>query len=242
MIERGSGIAVWRQIEGTLAEDIASGAMPTGERIPTELQLAERFAVNRHTIRRAVSALVERGLLRVEQGRGTFVQENAIDYAISKRTRFSQNMARQNLRSDIELVASDNVAANAELAELLHVAPGSELYRIKTVSRVDARIVDTATLFFPAARFPGLPEVYAELRSVTRTLAHFGVADYTRRFTKVSARLPDAETVDFLHLPKNRPVLHVKSLNVDAEGRPVQYGVTRFNGDLVQLVMEEEGE
>ncbi|VEB42160.1 phosphonate metabolism transcriptional regulator PhnF [Chromobacterium violaceum] len=32
----------------------------------------------------------------------------------------------------------------------------------------------------------------------------------------------------------------MKSLNVDGEGRPVQYGVTCFNGDLVQLVMEQE--
>lgn len=40
--------------------------------------------------------------------------------------------------------------------------------------------------------------------------------------------------------PKTRPVLHVKSLNVDADGVPVQYGITWFNGDLIQLVMEAE--
>ncbi|BBH13846.1 phosphonate metabolism transcriptional regulator PhnF [Chromobacterium haemolyticum] len=239
MIERGSGVAVWRQIENSLAEEIASGAIRAGEQLATELQLAQRFRVNRHTIRRAVATLVERGLLRVEQGRGTFVQDNAIDYAISKRTRFSQNMASQNLSSDIDVLASDTVPANAELAELLQVAAGEPLLRIKTLSRVELRVVDWATLFFPAARFPGLPEIYRRERSVTRALAHFGVDDYTRRFTRVSARLPDSETVDYLGLPKNRPVLHVKSLNVDAQGRPVQYGITCFNGDLVQLVMED---
>ena len=45
--------------------------------------------------------------------------------------------------------------------------------------------------------------------------------------------------MDYLGIPKNRPVLHVKSLNVDTEGPLVQYGVTCFNGDLVQLVMED---
>ncbi|NHR07508.1 phosphonate metabolism transcriptional regulator PhnF [Chromobacterium haemolyticum] len=239
MIERGSGVAVWRQIENSLAEQIAIGGLRAGERLPTELQLAERFCVNRHTIRRAVATLVERGLLRVEQGRGTFVQDNAIDYAISKRTRFSQNMASQNLNSDIDILASDTVPANAELAELLQVAVGEPLLRIKTLSRVELRVVDWATLFFPAVRFPGLPEIYRRERSVTRALAHFGVDDYTRRFSRVTARLPDSETVDYLGIPKNRPVLHVKSLNVDPQGRPVQYGVTCFNGDLVQLVMED---
>ncbi|XLM21945.1 phosphonate metabolism transcriptional regulator PhnF, partial [Chromobacterium piscinae] len=122
---------MWRQIEETLAADIAGGALQAGQQLPTELQLADRFGVNRHTIRRAVATLVERGLLRVEQGRGTFVQDNAIDYAISKRTRFSQNMARQNLNSDIDILQSDTVPANAELAELLQVAVGDTLYRIK---------------------------------------------------------------------------------------------------------------
>lgn len=240
MIERGSGVAVWRQIENSLAEEIACGQLQAGEQLPTELQLAERFRVNRHTIRRAVATLVERGLLRVEQGRGTFVQDNAIDYAISKRTRFSQNMARQNRSSDIDVLASDSLAANAELAELLGVNVGELLFRIKTLSRVENRVVDYSTMFFPAARFPDLPAIYQQLRSVTLTLQHFGIQDYTRRFTRVTARLPDSEVVDYLGIPKNRPVLHVKSLNVDPDGQPVQYGITCFNGDLVQLVMEDQ--
>ncbi|RQO71191.1 phosphonate metabolism transcriptional regulator PhnF [Aquitalea sp. FJL05] len=240
MIERGSGVAVWRQIENSLAEEIACGQLQAGEQLPTELQLAERFRVNRHTIRRAVATLVERGLLRVEQGRGTFVQDNAIDYAISKRTRFSQNMARQNRSSDIDVVASDNLPANAELAELLGVNVGDTLFRIKTLSRVESRVVDCSTMFFPAARFPDLPAIYQQQRSVTLTLQHFGIQDYTRRFTRVTARLPDSEVVDYLGIPKNRPVLHVKSLNVDPDGQPVQYGITCFNGDLVQLVMEDQ--
>jgi GntR family phosphonate transport system transcriptional regulator len=240
MIERGSGVAIWRQIEDSLAEDIAKGVLVPGERLPTELQLAERFSVNRHTIRRAMATLVERGLLRIEQGRGTFVQDNAIDYAISKRTRFSQNMERLNLSADVELMSSELIPANAELAALLGLEVGDDVYRLKTLSGVDGRVVDYASMFFPAARFPGLPDVYRKLRSVTQTLLHYGVEDYTRRFTRVTARLPDSEVVDFLGIPKNRPVLHVKSLNVDTQGQPVQYGITCFNGDLVQLVMEEQ--
>ncbi|GGY04087.1 phosphonate metabolism transcriptional regulator PhnF [Paludibacterium paludis] len=240
MIERGSGVAVWRQIETALAQDIAAGRLKPAERIPTELELADRFGVNRHTIRRAVAALVERGALRVEQGRGTFVQENAIDYAITRRTRFSRNMARQNLSAQVEMVASETRPGSGELCGLLGLAAGADVHCITTVSRVEGRILDASSLFFPAERFPGLREVYARERSVTRTLRHFGVDDYTRKFSRITARLPDSETQTLLHIPKNRPILHVKSLNVDPQGRPVQYGLTRFNGDLVQLTVEDE--
>jgi phosphoribosyl-ATP pyrophosphohydrolase len=67
-----SGIARWRQIAETLRQEVTSGVFVTG-RLPTESSLATRFHVNRHTVRRAVAVLVKEGIVRVEQGRGTFV-------------------------------------------------------------------------------------------------------------------------------------------------------------------------
>ena len=54
MLERGKGVAVWRQIEQQIADDIARGVFAEGSRLPTEPALAERFGVNRHTLRRAM--------------------------------------------------------------------------------------------------------------------------------------------------------------------------------------------
>ena len=93
MVERGSGIAVWRQIGESLADDIRNKLYLAGEQLPSEPELAAKFAVNRHTIRRAMGELEQSGLIRIEQGRGTFVQEHAIDYAIGKRTRFPRTCA-----------------------------------------------------------------------------------------------------------------------------------------------------
>ena len=54
MVERGSGIAVWRQIGESLADDIRNKLYLAGEQLPSEPELAAKFAVNRHTIRRAM--------------------------------------------------------------------------------------------------------------------------------------------------------------------------------------------
>ena len=54
MVERGSGIAVWRQIGESLADDIRNKLYLAGEQLPSEPRLAAKFAVNRHTIRRAM--------------------------------------------------------------------------------------------------------------------------------------------------------------------------------------------
>lgn len=64
---------VWQQIADDIAADIASEVLPSGQRLPSEQALAEVYGVARGTVRRAVGELVERGLVVVLHGRGTFV-------------------------------------------------------------------------------------------------------------------------------------------------------------------------
>lgn len=236
-IERGRGVALWSQISGILADDILKGVLRQGEQLPSAQELAARFNVNRHTVRRAVAALEERNLVRTEQGRGTFVQEHALDYPISRRTRFTQNMRNLNVEADIEVLEDAREIPPPQVAQALCMDRHAYAYRIETLSRADGHIVDHSTAYFPAARFVGLPAVYRRLRSVTRTLEEFGVTDYERKHTRVSARLPDAHTARLMRQPANRPLLYVQSINTDTRGMPVQYGITRFSGDWVQLVL-----
>ena len=88
-VERGSGVAVWRQIAQQLENGLRAGGIAAGTKLPTEIELAARFTVNRHTVRRAIADLAARGLVRVEQGRGTFLQDLVVDYPLRRRTSFS---------------------------------------------------------------------------------------------------------------------------------------------------------
>ncbi|HWX64788.1 MAG TPA: phosphonate metabolism transcriptional regulator PhnF [Rhodanobacter sp.] len=236
-IERGRGVALWSQIGDILADDILKGRLRQGEMLPSAQELATRFDVNRHTVRRAMATLEQRNLVRTEQGRGTFVQEQTLDYAISRRTRFTQNMRNLNVDTDIEFLEDAREIPPTQVAEALGLGRTEYVYRIDTLSRADGHIVDHSTAYFPAARFPGLPAVYRRTQSVTKTLGEFGINDYMRKHTRVSARLPDAHTARLMKQPANRPVLHVQSINADPRGMPVQYGITRFSGDWVQLVL-----
>lgn len=238
MIERGKGIALWRQIEQQLAEDIAAGTYPEGSRLPTEPELARRFQVNRHTLRRAMQALADRGLVRIEQGRGSFVQDNVIDYLIGRRTRFSEIISSQDRKPSGRLLRAYDVPAAAEIAEALDIAPGTPCFCLETVNEVDGRPVSISTNYFPAKRFPELIAVFAETRSISRTLEHYGVGDYARRVTRVLARMPSEDDAHLLRQSRSRPVLVTEGINVDRQGRTIQFGVTRFAADRVQVVFE----
>jgi GntR family phosphonate transport system transcriptional regulator len=236
-IDRDRAQPLWQQIESNLQDDIASGQFGRGARLPPAGILARRLGVNRHTVRRALAALAQRGLLRVEPGRGTFVHDTAIDYPIGKRTRFRQNMDQLNVSRTCEVLKIEQLVASTRVTEALALVRRERAWRVEYTSRADGRAFDHCEAYFPAARFPGLDQVFARTHSVTATLAEFNVRDYFRRYTRVAARLPSAAVARVLEQPARRPVLEVESLNVDARGMPVQYGLTRFAGERVQLLL-----
>ena len=80
--------------------------------------------------------------------------------------------------------------------------------------------------------------MHEELDSITKVLTHFGYGEYTRRETRVTARMPDAADADHLQQPRNRPVLVIESINVDQTGMPIEYGFARYAADRFQLVFE----
>lgn len=230
------GVTRWRQIAEDLSREIAEARFTEG-RLPTEPELAARFGVNRHTIRRAIGMLAEQGLVRVEQGRGTFVDSGHIDYLVGRRTRFSANLRREGREGRHRLIGATRCPANAATAQDMGLAPGAPIIEIESVGEVDGAPVSYAVHRFPAERFAALPKAFAESLSITAALAACGVADYTRRTTRLLARMPDAREARFLEQPVSRPVLQSDSVDVDAADVPIQHSITIFSGDRVQIVI-----
>ena len=237
-MEKQPGMTLWRRIYNQLTAEIESGSFAPGSKLPSESELSDRFSVNRHTVRRALSTMAEEGLIRVEQGRGSFVEEHILDYLIASRTRFSEIVGKQARTSTGQVLNSDVVAAGPELADYLDLAEGAECYRITTLRSVDQRPISLASHHFSCARFPGLPSRLQDQVSISHALATYGCADYRRRITRVTARLPDSTEAAALEQPRSRPVLVTESLNVDSNNSPIEYGLTRFASDRVQIVFE----
>lgn len=237
-MERNTGISLWRQIAQALEADIGSNVYGPGARLPTEAQLAQRFGVNRHTLRRAMASLQDRGLIRVEQGRGTFVQEDVIDYLIGKRTRFSENVRRLGRKPGGRLLRGEELPAESRVARGLGIRPGRLVTLIELIHAVDNRPLSITAHFFPSQRFDGLIRAYQESGSITQSLKKFGVQDYFRRQTRVTARLPSASDARFLNMPRTQPIVIAESINVDETGAPIEFAIARCAGQRMQFVFE----
>ena len=131
-MERRTGIALWRQIADQIRLAIGSGGFDPQGRLPSELELAARFGVNRHTVRGAISALVQEGVLRAEQGRGTFIEERKrFAYPIGPRTRFSEGLEGQARDRRGVLLASRCEPSDRRTAEALDLKSGSDVIRLE---------------------------------------------------------------------------------------------------------------
>ena len=138
------------------------------------------------------------------------------------------------------MLESEVVAASAEVAKALGLRTGTAVERVETIGLADDVPISVSTHSFPHAALGGIGELLRKNGSVTRALARLGVEDYLRASTRITAALPDALTVERLEIGATQPVLVVCSVNVDANGRPIQYSETAFCADRVQLVVDNE--
>jgi GntR family transcriptional regulator, phosphonate transport system regulatory protein len=235
---RQDGIALWRQIASRLQQDIGAGVYQPGGRLPTEAELSQHFRVNRHTVRRALEELSRGGLVRVEQGRGSFVAEDVLDYAVEARTRFSEWIRRHNMEPSGRVLQLKETAADSQVAANLGIRPGSRVVLLERLGLADERPVSLANHYFPATRLRGVFDALRASSRITDALKSVGVTDYLRQLTRVTARLPNAGEAELLRMPRNRPLLVTENINVDRAGTVVEFGISRYPTPRVQIVFE----
>lgn len=237
-LKRGSGVAVWRQIAERLGAEIRAGHRRQGEKIANEIDLARTFGVNRHTVRRAIAALVQDGLLEARRGKGTFVADSPIDYPIGARTRFSEIVSAQSRVPGGKLLRSCTEPADSLTSEKLRVPETTNLIRLETLAKVDGVPLSTSTAWFVANMVPDLVAIYRRTSSVTEVFKTYGLGDYQRAETRMTAQLAGPEDALLLEIDTSAPVMVTENLNVDADGRPIQFARTRFAAERVQLVVK----
>ncbi|MDK2809234.1 MAG: GntR family transcriptional regulator [Clostridiales bacterium] len=74
---------LYQQLGDIIQEDIESGRLPAGARIPTEKELREQYNVSRVTVRKALGMMSDLGYLERKSGKGTFVAEKKIQRGLS---------------------------------------------------------------------------------------------------------------------------------------------------------------
>lgn len=233
------------RIREALEEDIERGVVRGDERLPTDVELAARFGVHRHTVRRALEDLKAQGLVRSERGRGTFVVKDAIAYRLGAQTRFEENLAAHQLAASRRVLRTATFGAPPEIAEHLGVSTGSQVLMVSLLGEAERTPAHLFTIWFSLERTPQVAKVFEALPrdtalhfSIADVMSKAGVSEFRRRNGRIICRLPSNDEARQLRTSLNDPVFELSILNVADAGEPIYFGVTIYPGSRTAFTFD----
>ena len=129
---------LYAQIEHNLRQRIISGDLSIGEKIPTEIELCEKYSVSRITVRRAIQNLVDEGILYRLRGRGTFVSAPKREIRKGTKSHFGYHAFSENGPTPCRIIEKRLLAADEKLARKLDIGIGEEVQLVRRLMFEDS--------------------------------------------------------------------------------------------------------
>ncbi|TBX99049.1 phosphonate metabolism transcriptional regulator PhnF [Rhizobium laguerreae] len=228
---------LWRELSDALEAEISSGQYLPGERLPTESQLSDRYGAHRLTVRRALQRLKERNLVRIEQGRGSFVRESTITHSVGSHVKLSVDASGLGRVAGRHFIESETLRPDRGILATLGLPSNASVCRVETLRLLDGHPIGVTTHYFPLPRFEGIDAKIAQYSSVTRSLEDYAVEAFEHRTSRIAARLPTASDADRLGQSRSLPILFVTTVAIDEGRRTIFMMHTRFSSQWVELAI-----
>jgi GntR family transcriptional regulator len=231
-----SQLPLYARVESVLAGDIADGSLAAGTQLPSEDGLVERFKVSRTTVRKAIQNLIERGLVEVKRGKGTFVIQPKITQELTELTGFVEDMQALGRTPTAHLHDKRIVAADETVAHHLALVPGTLVVRLQRV-----RLADGVAMSFDETYLPrDLGEKVAgddlEAEPVFALLEDKYGTPLVEAEYKLEAAAADPVTAHALQVPAGSPIFLIERTSYTTGNRPVDYERLHYRGDLIRFV------
>jgi len=231
----------WEDVRDQISQEITAEHLAPDARLPSEPDLCVLYNTRRHSLRRALAALVAEGKLRVEQGRGTFVERAPLlNYVIGSRTRFRENLMAQGLTASGRALSEMQISASTRIAAALRLPVGAPVFAISRRGFANELPISVGWAYHDAERFPEMLDRRRANISVTEVYRFYGIADYRRLRTTIFTRLATEHEAGLLMLRAGQSVMIVQKTDVDPDGNPIGFSEAVWAGDRVQFTFEND--
>lgn len=220
-VDRTSPVPLYFQIAEQMAAAIQRGDLAPGDRLDSEIQMADRLGLSRPTVRQAIQHLVDKGLIARRRGVGTQVIRGEVRRSVEL-TSLYDDLLRAGQQPTTSVLELTTVPAIAEVAAALGVPVGAQVQHVRRLRFADGEPLavmrnwlptDLATLTMEALQAKGL---YAILRAAGTTIrgAH----------QRIGARAATAAEAQMLGERRGAPLLTMTRTGYDDQGRIVEHG------------------
>ncbi len=222
------------KIKTALIEQIESGMLAAGQKLPSERKLAESFQTTRVTLREALSLLEAEGRIFREDRRGWFIASVPLSYSLDQAMNFTQSALAQQRSPATICVQAKLVMANKTATRLLQLPPFSDVYQIERVRMLESRPVANVVHYSRAQQFPALLEQDLNTSLTTIYARQYGLTQRTVHYEIYSSSL-QGETAQQLRATAGTPAMVVERLNYTAQGELFSADIEFWRHDAIRI-------
>ncbi|WP_373760532.1 GntR family transcriptional regulator [Streptococcus ferus] len=224
------------RIHDQIKKEIDDGLWKIGDRLPSERDLSDHFAVSRMTLRQAMTLLVEEGILERRVGSGTYIASSRVQEKMRGTTSFTEIVKSQGKKPSSKLISYHRVHPNDREVKHLDIQPNSYVIRMERV-----RFADDIPVVFEVAAVP------------ERIIKPFAKKDITEHFFQtlmdngftigknqqtISAKVADQATADYLDISKGQAILALTQVSYLDDGTPFEYVRSQYVGGRFEFYLE----
>jgi GntR family transcriptional regulator len=235
-LDRRSGIPLYHQIQQHLLRQIESGELPPGTPMPAIDKIARRMGVSLMTVRQAVRALSEMGVVYSRQGKGTFICGTKLERDFRQVLSFTEESAARGAVPSSRVLSFEEQDPTEDDREALRLSPGERVYCLRRVRYGDTVPMGIESSCLPVRLCPGLPEKFNPGGSLYETLAeHYGI-QLMITDEVVEVGVAGAAEARQLEVAPRSPVFLFTRTSYLEDGTPVEHVKSVYPGDRYKIV------
>ena len=237
-LNRDLPIPLYHQLKTLILQEIEAGHWKPDQQLPTEEQLSARFRVSKITVRQALRELANLGMVRREQGRGTFVQKPALQEGPRKLTSFTDEMRQHGLVATSQVLDKGIIPAPADVAARLGIPSDERVFCLRRLRLADGTPVGVQTVYLPLAMVPGIDEVnFTDLSLYGLLESRYDLHPVSATETLIAV-VVNGDDATLLRVPPGSPALAAERTTYLPQGQRLEYAQSIMRGDRYKVVLD----
>lgn len=233
-MSKKNALPLYIKVKEALKADIEKEVYKNGEKIPTEPELEKIYGASRITIRRAVAELCQEGVLNKQQGSGTFVSE-PLQHNLSIGGRFFESFSQACIANGVKPgsknISMEIIQGTQAEKECLKLPKDALLLHIQRVRTANDLPIFLENLYFSYDEFKDMMNMELGSMSIFRTMQKAaGRSPAGVAYRSIAVTRAGNEQAELLDIPIGEPMLLMKVIYADKEGRPVSIGRQYYVG------------
>lgn len=230
------GVPLYVMIRDALRDEIISGGLIRGQKLPSEDELASTFGVSRMTVRQGISDLIDEGMLYRRHGLGTFVAYPHIERDHTRLTSFFETAEIKGIDAQVRVIKVEVKQAAPKVAQALDINENDLVIGVKTLRFANGVPITYHDAHIPHALFAPLLSEDLEAHHLWKLFERNGYR-VKRAVQKLEAREADENLSKLLDIQEGAPILFKERVVYADDGTPVEFTYCYNRGDMYSLTV-----